>query len=319
MRKIVPVIVLISLLVVSCGSTRFAFDRTERSIIELGGKYDKKVEEDIKKFYEKEDLDELIKEVYKGTYTTVDVQGYLGDDIYKEYEKRDEEILKEIETMRMEEGLEEVANAVLDETYPEAQVIAALGGEEKKLASDFKEVLDEKMGIKNDLRGILEEEGYDGIKNALLAGDYDEETVEEYLGKSTLDRVKEIYAKETGIDGFNPAKSGEKAVRGVKFTSAGKNNTVNSVEDEDEKEQKNLIVEVALILVVIVVVYVAAAVVRSLNREPLGAGISALAAVLMTAVSVGVAFLIGGGWSVYYLAFLLILPVYFVLTADFRG
>lgn len=310
MRRYLPLIIIVLLLGVSCGTTRFSFDRTERNIVELGGVYNKTTEEDIKKLYEADGLDEVIQEVYSGTYTAVDVQGYLGDDVYKAYEKRVEELKKEIEALRKEEGLEEVANSVLDETYPEALVIEALGGEEKKLASDFRTVLNEKTAIRDELRGILEELGYEGIKDALVAGEYDEETIEEYLGKSTLDKAKEIYAKETGTDGFNPTK---------KDTSNTALQFVSSTETTAGKEsgEKNLIVEIVSVAVIIIVFYIIAAVVRSLNRGPVNtviAVVSTFAAVFAPAI---VLFLLSG-WSIYYLGFLLILPVYFILTAEMR-
>lgn len=310
MRRYLPLIIIVLLFGISCGTTRFSFDRTERNIVELGGVYNKTTEEDIKKLYETDGLDEVIREVYSGTYTAVDVQGYLGDDVFKAYEKRVEELKKEIEALRKEEGLEEVANSVLDETYPEALVIEALGGEEKKLASDFRSVLNEKTAVRDELRGILEELGYEGIKDALVNGEYDEETIEEYLGKSTLDKAKEIYAKETGTDGFNPTKkdSSNTALQFVSSTetTAGK-----------ESGEKNLIVEIVSVAVIVIVFYIIAAVVRSLNRGPVNtvvAVVSTFAAVFAPAL---VLFFVSG-WSIYYLGFLLILPVYFILTAEMR-
>ncbi len=299
------------LLFVSCGTTRFSFDRTERNIVELGGVYNKTTEEDIKKLYESDGLEEVIREVYNGTYTPVDVQGYLGDDVYKAYEKRVEELKKEIEALRMSEGLEEVAASVLDETYPEALVIEALGGEEKKLASDFRAVLNEKTALKNELRGILEELGYEGIKDALVNGEYDEETIEEYLGKNTLDKAKEIYAKETGTDGFNPTKK-DSSNAALQFVSATERT------DTKESGETNLIVEIVSVAVIVIVFYIIAAVVRSLNRGP----VSTLIAVISTFASVFVPALVLfflSGWSIYYLGFLLILPVYFILTAEMRS
>ncbi len=299
------------LLFVSCGTTRFSFDRTERNIVELGGVYNKTTEEDIKKLYESDGLEEVIREVYNGTYTPVDVQGYLGDDVYKAYEKRVEELKKEIEALRMSDGLEEVAASVLDETYPEALVIEALGGEEKKLASDFRAVLNEKTALKNELRGILEELGYEGIKDALVNGEYDEETIEEYLGKNTLDKAKEIYAKETGTDGFNPTKK-DSSNAALQFVSATERT------DTKESGETNLIVEIVSVAVIVIVFYIIAAVVRSLNRGP----VSTLIAVISTFASVFVPALVLfflSGWSIYYLGFLLILPVYFILTAEMRS
>ena len=149
MKRVLLLFIVLGLVIVSCGTTRFSFGRTERNIVKLGGKYDKETEEEIKKLYEKDGLDEVIKEVYEGTYTVIDVQGYLGDDIWKEYQKRDEELLKEIETLRKTEGLDAVVSAVLDETYPENMVVAAFGGEEKRLAADFRKELQEKKTMQN--------------------------------------------------------------------------------------------------------------------------------------------------------------------------
>lgn len=312
MKRYLPLIIVTMLLLfVSCGTTRFSFDRTERNIVELGGVYNKTTEEDIKKLYESDGLEEVIREVYSGTYTPVDVQGYLGDDVYKAYEKRVEELKKEIEALRMSEGLEEVAASVLDETYPEALVIEALGGEEKKLASDFRAVLNEKTALKNELRGILEELGYEGIKDALVNGEYDEETIEEYLGKNTLDKAKEIYAKETGTDGFNPTKK-DSSNAALQFVSATERT------DTKESGETSIIVEIVSVAVIVIVFYIIAAVVRSLNRGP----VSTLIAVISTFASVFVPALVLfflSGWSIYYLGFLLILPVYFILTAEMRS
>ena len=211
MRYLIRALLVLSFIAIltSCGSTRFAFDRTERSIIELGGTYDKTTEENIKKLYDAEGLNAIILEVYRGTYTTIDVEGYLGYDVYKEYQKLEKEMLEEIVTMRNDEGLDEVVNAVLDATYPENMVIAAFGGEGTQLVADFKKAYEEKKGTKDELTLILQEMGYAGIKDALVNGEYDEETIEEYLGKSTLEKAQEIYAKETGTDSFNPTKNSE--------------------------------------------------------------------------------------------------------------
>ncbi len=319
MKRAIPVILLMCLLLFSCGSTRFAFDRTERSIIELGGTYDKTTEEDIKKFYEAEGLDELILEVYRGTFTDVDVQGYLGDDIYKEYQKREKEMLKEIVTMRNEEGLDEVVKAVLDETYPEAMVIAAFGGEGTQLVRDFREAYEEKKGIKDELTLILQDQGYAGIKDALVNGKYDEETIEEYLGRSTLEKAQEIYAKETGTDGFNPTK---KSSSTTTASSSGQSmQFVSSSGDVDyenaEKKETSLITQIVAVVVAVIVFYLIAAVVRSLNRGPVSAVVAVCVTFFSTGAAFGVAFALTG-WSIYYLAFLLILPIYFILTADVR-
>ena len=316
MRRYLPLIIIIMscLFAVSCGTTRFSFDRTERNIVELGGTYDKTTEEEITKLYESDGLDEVIKEVYEGTYTAVDVQGYLGDDIYKEYEKRVEELKKEIETLRKEEGLEEVANAVLDETYPEGLIIEAFGGEGKQLTSDFRTVLGEKTALRDELRGILEELGYEGIKDALINEEYDEETIEEYLGKSTLDRAKEIYAKETGTDGFNPTKkdsTSASSAQTMEFVSA------TAAASSAEKKENSLIVQIVAVAVVVIAFYIIAAVVRSLNRGPVNTAVSVIATLVATIAPAAV-FIVLQGWSVYSLGFLLILPVFFILTAEMR-
>lgn len=311
MRKSLPLFILLCILVVSCGTTRFSLDRTERNIVELGGTYNKTTEEDIKKLYDSDGLDEVIKEVYEGTYTSIDVQGYLGDDVFKQYEKRVDELKKEIENLRKEEGLEEVANAVLDETYPEGLIIEAFGGEEKQLTSDFRKVLGEKTELKNELRGILEELGYEGIKDALVNGEYDEETIEEYLGKSTLDKAKEIYAKETGTDGFNPTKKESNAQNAMEFVSAA------APAEEEDSQNKSLIVQIVAIVVVVIVIYVISAVVRSLNRGPINTMVSVIITLGATIASFVIAIVLSG-WSIYYLAFLLILPVFFILTAEMR-
>ena len=303
-------------MVVSCGSTRFAFDRTERTIIELGGTYNKTTEEEIKKLYETDGIDEVILEVYKGTYTIVDVQGYLGDDIYKEYQKRDKELLKEIETLRQEEGLEEVVNKVLDETYPEGMIIASLRGDGTKLANDFKTLLKEKTDLKNALTTIFVELGYEGIKNALVSGEYDEETIEEYLGKSTVEQAKLIYAKETGTDGYNPTKreSNTTSTGTMKFTAASDS----SVYDEESGRKEDLIIQIVAIVVVIIVIYIMAAVVRSLNRGPIRVALAIAFTFAVTALSVLGTYLIIGEFSIYFLLYILLLPIYFVFTADIR-
>ena len=320
MKQSIPIIILMCLLLFSCGSTRLAWDRTERTIVELGGTYDKTTEEGIKKFYEAEGLDELILEVYRGTFTSVDVQGYLGDDIYKEYQKREKEMLKEIVTMRNEEGLDEVVKTVLDETYPEAMVIAAFGGEGIQLVADFREAYEEKKNIKEELNRILQELGYAGIKDALVNGEYDEETIEEYLGKSTLEKAQEIYAKETGTDGFNPTKKSSTTTT-TSSSSSSSMQFVSSSGDTDyestEKKETSLIIRIVAVVVADIVLYLIAAVVRSLNRGPVSAVVAACVAFFSTGAAFGVAFALTG-WSIYYLGFLLILPIYFILTADVR-
>lgn len=319
MKKAFLLFLIISLLLVSCGTTRFSFDRTERNIVELGGIYNKQTEEDIKKIYTEEGLDEVILEVYKGTFTALDVQGYLGEDIYKQYTKRVDEYLKEIEALRREEGMDALTGAVLDETYPEGMVIASLGGENTKLASDFKVKLEEKMGLRDTLRGILEEQGYEGIKNVLVNEEYDEDTIEEYLGKNTLDEAKTIYAKETGTDGFSPVSSASSTATksnktNIKFVSAESG----TVEKEEDKKELALVQQIIIVASFIIVFYLIAVIIRAFNRRPLSFVIATVITLSITILSFLLAFLLFG-WSIYYLAFLLLLPLYFILTAEMRN
>lgn len=319
MKKAFLLFLIISLLLVSCGTTRFSFDRTERNIVELGGTYNKQTEEEIKKLYSEEGLDEVILEVYKGTFTDLDVQGYLGEDIYKQYTKRVDEYLKEIEALRREEGMDALTSAVLDETYPEGMVIASLGGDNTKLASDFRVKLEEKTGLRDTLRGILEKEGYEGIKNVLVNEEYDEDTIEEYLGKNTLDEAKTIYAKETGTDGFSPVSSTTTTTTksnkaNIKFVSADSG----AVEKEEDKKELALVQQIIVVASFIIVFYLVAVIVRAFNRRPLSFAIATVITLSLTLLSFLVAFLVFG-WSIYYLAFLLLLPIYFILTAEMKN
>ena len=310
MRRIAILFIILCVFLISCGTTRFSFDRTERNIVELGGKYDKKVEEEIKKLYETDGLDEVIKEVYNGTYTAIDVEGYLGEDIWKQYEKRIKELSKEIEEMRKTEGLDEIVSAVLDETYPEALIIEVFGGPSSQLAMDFEKNLEEKTALRDKLRGILEESGYEGIKNALINGEYDEETIEEYLGESTLEEAKKIYAKETGTDGFAPLKKSENSdTETMEFVSSSE------TASKGENKEETLIVQIVTVVTVIIVAYILSAVARSLNKGPLSNSIAIPVSLGLTVLSIGLVTLITG-WSIYYLAFLLIIPTFFVLTAE---
>lgn len=318
MKKAFLLFLIISLLLVSCGTTRFSFDRTERNIVELGGTYNKQTEEEIKKIYTEEGLDEVILEVYKGTFTDLDVQGYLGEDIYKQYTKRVDEYLKEIEALRREEGMDALTSAVLDETYPEGMVIASLGGDNTKLASDFKVKLEAKTDLRDTLRGILEEEGYEGIKNVLVNEEYDEDTIEEYLGKNTLDEAKTIYAKETGTDGFSPVSSSTTATKSnktnIKFVSAESGTVVK----EENKKELALVQQIIVVASFIIVFYLIAVIVRAFNRRPLSFALATVITLSLTLLSFLVAFFVFG-WSIYYLAFLLLLPLYFILTAEMRN
>lgn len=318
MKKAFLLFLIISLLLVSCGTTRFSFDRTERNIVELGGTYNKQTEEEIKKIYTEEGLDEVILEVYKGTFTDLDVQGYLGEDIYKQYTKRVDEYLKEIEALRREEGMDALTSAVLDETYPEGMVIASLGGDNTKLASDFKVKLEAKTDLRDTLRGILEEEGYEGIKNVLVNEEYDEDTIEEYLGKNTLDEAKTIYAKETGTDGFSPVSSTTTATKSNKTNNKIVSAESGAVVKEENKKELALVQQIIVVASFIIVFYLIAVIVRAFNRRPLSFALATVITLSLTLLSFLVAFFVFG-WSIYYLAFLLLLPLYFILTAEMRN
>ena len=193
---------MIGLLLVSCGTSRFTFDRTEKTITELGGTYNKEVGEELEKVYKNGDIDDVIEMVYQSDYTGGDpyvvVEGYLGEEPFEEFKKRVKEIKKEIENLWKGVDLEKdqiggnegLALAVLDETYPEGLVIEALGGLDNKNTQDFKNLLDQKYALRDELRGILSQSGIEGIKEAIVNEEYTEEEIEAYLGKSTLDEVK---------------------------------------------------------------------------------------------------------------------------------
>ena len=49
MSRYLALFLMIGLLLVSCGTSRFTFDRTEKTITELGGTYNKEVGEELEK------------------------------------------------------------------------------------------------------------------------------------------------------------------------------------------------------------------------------------------------------------------------------
>lgn len=97
MKRIFVVLIFAFLLLVSCGTTRFYFDRSERNMIELGGVYNSETEKALKALYENEGMSGVLREVSLGTYTEIDVQGYLGDAVYQYYLDAKEESLEENE------------------------------------------------------------------------------------------------------------------------------------------------------------------------------------------------------------------------------
>ena len=72
MKRIVPILLMISIFVVSCGTSRFTFDRTEKNIKELGGTYNKEVGEEITKIYKNGGIEEVINTVYQTEYLGAD-------------------------------------------------------------------------------------------------------------------------------------------------------------------------------------------------------------------------------------------------------
>ena len=208
MKRIVPVLLVLCLIGVSCGTSRFTFDRTEKNIRELGGTYSKEVGEEISKIYKNGGIEEVIDTVYQVDYQGGDpyvvVEGYLGEEAYEEFKKAVKDLKLEIENLRMGVDLakdqiggnEGLAIAVLNETYPEGLVIEALGGLDKKNTQDFKTILDEKKALRDELRTILDELGIEGIKDALVAEEYTEKDIEYILS----DREK---ASITDMDQFN--------------------------------------------------------------------------------------------------------------------
>ena len=70
MKRIIPIfLIILCFLGVSCGTSRFTFDRTEKNIKELGGTYSKEVGEEISKIYKNGGIEEVINTVYQTDYT----------------------------------------------------------------------------------------------------------------------------------------------------------------------------------------------------------------------------------------------------------
>lgn len=90
MKRVIPIIMMIMICFfsVSCGTSRFTFDRTEKNIKELGGTYSKEVGEEISKIYKNGGIEEVIDTVYQTDYTGGDpyvvVEGYLGEEAYED-------------------------------------------------------------------------------------------------------------------------------------------------------------------------------------------------------------------------------------------
>ena len=160
MKRVIPIfLIMLCLLGISCGTSRFTFDRTEKNIKELGGTYSKEVGEEISKIYKNGGIEEVINTVYQTDYTGGDpyvvVEGYLGEEAFEEFKKVVKELKLEIEDLRKGVNLEKdqiggnegLALAVLDETYPEGLVIETLGGIDKKNTQDFKSLLDQKLSL----------------------------------------------------------------------------------------------------------------------------------------------------------------------------
>ena len=303
MKRVIPIfLIMLCLLGISCGTSRFTFDRTEKNIKELGGTYSKEVGEEISKIYKNGGIEEVINTVYQTDYTGGDpyvvVEGYLGEEAFEEFKKVVKELKLEIEDLRKGVNLEKdqiggnegLALAVLDETYPEGLVIETLGGIDKKNTQDFKALLDQKIALRDELRTILDELGIEGIKEALVNGEYTEEEIETYLGKSTLDDAKLMFAKETGTDGFVPV----------------------------AKEEMPIINYIVIDLIFIALVYIFAAVARSSYRRPLSPVVSIVVVAVISVIAVAVATVIFG-WSPYWLGFLLSLPSYFILTIETKN
>ena len=105
MKRIVPVLLVLCLIGVSCGTSRFTFDRTEKNIKELGGTYSKEVGEEISKIYKNGGIEEVIDTVYQVDYQGGDpyvvVEGYLGEEAYEEFKKAVKDLKLEIENLRM--------------------------------------------------------------------------------------------------------------------------------------------------------------------------------------------------------------------------
>ena len=325
MKRVIPIIlIMICFLGVSCGTSRFTFDRTEKNIKELGGTYSKEVGEEISKIYKNGGIEEVINTVYQTDYTGGDpyvvVEGYLGEEAYEEFKKVVKELKLEIEDLRKGVNLEKdqiggnegLALAVLNDTYPEGLVIEALGGIDKKNTQDFKALLDQKIALRDELRTILDELGIEGIKEALVNGEYTEEEIETYLGKSTLDDAKLMFAKETGTDGFVPVAK-EKNNGAMEFVAHTTNEEVKSKEEE-----MPIINYIVIDLIFIALVYIFAAVARSSYRRPLSPVVSIVVVAVISVIAVAVATVIFG-WSPYWLGFLLSLPSYFILTIETKN
>lgn len=323
-KRIVPILLLICLLGVSCGTSRFTFDRTEKNITELGGTYNKEVGEEISKIYKNGGIEEVINTVYQVDYAGGDpyivVEGYLGEDALEEFKKVVKELKLEIEDLRKGVNLEKdqvggnegLALAVLNDTYPEGLVIEALGGMDKKNTQDFKALLDEKIAMRDELRTVLDELGIEGIKEALVNGEYTEDDIETYLGKSTLDDAKLMFAKETGTDGFVPVAKTTGST-GMEFVA---HKTGEEVKVEDE--EMPIINYIVIVLIVVALVYVFSAVARSSYRRPLSPLISLVIVAVIAIVAIAAAIVLLG-WSPYWLGFLLALPAYFILTVETKS
>ena len=325
MSRYLALFLMIGLLLVSCGTSRFTFDRTEKTITELGGTYNKEVGEELEKVYKNGDIDDVIEMVYQSDYTGGDpyvvVEGYLGEEPFEEFKKRVKEIKKEIENLWKGVDLEKdqiggnegLALAVLDETYPEGLVIEALGGLDNKNTQDFKNLLDQKYALRDELRGILSQSGIEGIKEAIVNEEYTEEEIEAYLGKSTLDDAKLALAKETGTDGFVPVAKKSSETGEMEFVAKKDSAKTNPAEDEEMP----IIQRIVVIIIVLAFFYIIAAVVRTSYRGALPIGPSLAAVIVLTFLAIGGATL-ALGWSIYWLTFILAIPSFFILSTETR-
>ena len=303
---------MIGLLLVSCGTSRFTFDRTEKTITELGGTYNKEVGEELEKVYKNGDIDDVIEMVYQSDYTGGDpyvvVEGYLGEEPFEEFKKRVKEIKKEIENLWKGVDLEK------DQIGGnEGLVIEALGGLDNKNTQDFKNLLDQKYALRDELRGILSQSGIEGIKEAIVNEEYTEEEIEAYLGKSTLDDAKLALAKETGTDGFVPVAKKSSETGEMEFVAKKDSAKTNTAEDEEMP----IIQRIVVIIIVLAFFYIIAAVVRTSYRGALPIGPSLAAVIVLTALAIGGATL-ALGWSIYWLSFILAIPSFFILSTETR-
>ena len=98
----------------------------------------------------------------------------------------------------------------------------------------------------------------------------------------------------------------------MEFVSSSKASANNQKSSEEQ-----LIITIVSIVVVFIVIYVLAAVARSLNKGPIKIVIAIPVTFIVTALAVGISTLLTG-WTIYYLAYLLVLPAYFILTAEMR-